>query len=564
MASVRFAPLAFALLLTSCSLLLSVADPEQCTTDADCEANPLFRGRVCRSGICAPKPQGQTQIVSTTNDASADAGGCQSTDECKASPNSTSICRTKGMPCVPITSTECTDVTDGWDDPAALFIGFIGPSTFAEVTGNRPISLSVTVQRQSVVMALREVADHLEGGVLPRSGRRLVIVTCDSEANPDKAKAAMAHLTSNVGVAAVIAVNDTDVNAIIERARDEEVAVVCTDCASPPPTGEPAFVWRTRPPIAYQARLAAQLVDALARPREPAKIVLLSQEGYPPSDSFVTELGKLLPSSAGEREVFPVQAPEPRLHVVDHEGLAKRILDIQPDVIVAADSLDLQTYYIPMVEKGWPRDGGSKPRPYWVDTDITLSAGSYGKAIADALQGDDLRRRILGVHAFDPALDAAMTGYAKRYRLRYTQGPGSRLPDYFGQSAYEAFYSLFYALIDVNAENNPAFDGKSVALAFSHLRGGTPVDIGPDAVSGAVKALDARQTINLEGLWSRLDWDTTTRVVTGTPVQTHCLNVSPDGGITVDLVAGPTCPADPNAPCSNAHTDAGFFDIRCW
>ena len=120
--------IALSVVLAGCSVLLDTSDRAQCATNADCDANPLFRGRVCELGFCAIKTANPGPV-------SEDGEPCVSTDICtQANSNRASVCAVNGQPCVPWQIDGCPTITGQWKNPDAIMIGALLPFTFRGIT----------------------------------------------------------------------------------------------------------------------------------------------------------------------------------------------------------------------------------------------------------------------------------------------------------------------------------------------------------------------------------------------------------------------------------------------
>src|SRR5262249_47248616 len=102
-------------------------------------------------------------------------------------------------------------------------------------------------------------------------------------------------------------------------------------------------------------------------------------------------------------------------------------------------------------------------------------------------------------------------------------------------SGYEAFYALTFAL--GAAAKQPVFDGPHIATGFESLVSGIDIDVGPTQIQSALGQLSAGATINLRGLWSHLDWNTTKREITTDRVL-YCYGRNTDGTLFVNMDSG--------------------------
>jgi hypothetical protein len=145
-----------ALMAAGCSVILSTAEPTQCSTTADCDANPSLRGRVCTEGYCtipSLKPPFDTPDSSTA--------GCVSSTLCtQANSGQASHCAKAGGSCTPWQTSQCKFLSgkEEWKAENALVIGSIQPFTVKQVNGQRlTIAYADRIRRASISVPTRSM-----------------------------------------------------------------------------------------------------------------------------------------------------------------------------------------------------------------------------------------------------------------------------------------------------------------------------------------------------------------------------------------------------------------------
>jgi len=517
-----------------CSLLLSTAEPTQCTGQRDCDANPALRDRVCKDGFCV-RPQEDPGQVSPPIDA------CSSTEHCTLmNGGQASVCRKAGGPCIPLATGPCETIRGEWQGADPIFIGTILPLT-ANANGNvKSYPYSKRVQR-AMDLALAELnAAVPEGLFFPNAPRRrFALVHCDSSFDPAIAQIAMAHLTEVVGAHAVIVGSDHDLTAIRAKALEMQTSVVCSDCVAPFPSA-PALAWRIVPPLANEAAMAAWRIGELekqlksgATPPSTLKVAILAAPDPAPA-AFVSALrdklwfnGKTASENGG---AFLVRTAEnAAVTTVKFEEHIAALTAFEPDVLVVAMGADFPAEYLPSLEMGWTP---TKAKPHYVMTALNSEASPFEAVLGP---DEDLRRRISGTRQ---APDPAMRDHIESYELRYWEHSNFEHSD-MDFSGYDAFYATAYAIAGA-ASASPVLDGPRIDAAFARLRSGPRFEVGPAKLGAALMRLAVpTESIDVHGLATHLDWDVTTRELTPVEVGLYCFERSGDGQIHVELDTGP-------------------------
>lgn len=540
MKGLRLAALAMALLAVGCSVILSTAEPTQCSADADCDANPSLRGRVCMEEFCViPRPDGGVGKTDASELPCVSSKGCVQANNGQAY-----HCSRDGGVCTAWQTAGCRYPSggDAWMSDNALVIGSIQPFT-AKQSAGPPLEVRYAERIQHAIdLGLEEVAQKQPGGLVLRDGvpRPLAVIHCDSTLDPAGAIAAFKHLTGTVKVDAMIIGADDDLAAVAPLAIERGTAIVCSDCVAPFPPVPPA--WRIIPPVALQAPMAAWRVADLeakrkAEPSPPATLKVAVLRGADLStkvfvDRFVEKVhfnGKSGAENLAEGDLSVIISERPSTELVDIDEHVSAITSLAPDVVVVAMGLDFPEQYLGRVEDRWPMD---TPKPYYVITDLNYDVGSFEGALS--LDKEELRRRISGTrNGFDPLLQDNITGFEGRYRVRYGGEPPNG-----NWSGYEAFYALLYA-ISAGSQSAALLDGPHISSGFEKLRSGIDIDLGPGDLSLGLGTLSSTtSTINVRGFWSSLDWNVTTHDLTG-DISMFCFQRFSSGKLKINPNAGP-------------------------
>jgi len=522
---------------TGCSVLLSTAEPTQCTSSRDCDAVASFRQRVCEDGFCVIPREDRDPV-------SEDAGsGCTSTTSCTAAnSNKASVCKTAGGACVPWQTEQCPIITGAWDQPGVIVIGDIQPFHTRQADGRlATIPYAERIQR-AIDLGVEEIATAVPGGIPSpgTTGRPIAVLHCDSEFDPAAAQAAMVHLTEVVGAQAVIVGGDVELAAVRAKAIEKQTALVCSDCIAPFPPG--AAAWRIVPPLVQEAPMVAWRVKGIeaelkagASPPATLKVAVLAVPEAAPS-ALVQALGTTLrfndKSVVENGSSFALVTTENALtQSVNHLAHVQAITSFEPNVVIVAMGAEFPAHYLSAIETTWP---AGKPKPRYVFTVLNYEVTPYVSLLsAGSAAAADLRSRISGTRpGFAQHLEDNIAGYS----LRYRQANNFKAPD-GNMSGYDAIYSLVYAF--AAASTQPLLDGPHVSAGFERLRSGTTIDYGP-AQAGLAIALLGQSTgsIDARGLLSDLDWDVPSRDLS-TDVSMYCFQRSVDGELVLKPNAGP-------------------------
>lgn len=245
-----------ALFGVGCSLLLDTPDATQCKTTQDCAANPALSGRECIDGLCVPP-----RVLGDSGPSLLDSKeGCKSTALCtQDNSNQFSVCPGEGQDCIPWQTPQCFALTPEAKIPGAIIVGTIFPFTTTQYDGKKPESVYADRIRRAVDLAAAEFKEKLPTGLTFPNGtaRPIGVVHCDSGFTVQGAQSAFEHLTTKIGVSAVIVGSDDDMNAIAPGAAG--TPLVCEGCVGRFPAGTSAWRIVPRLDLNHRAQLSITL-----------------------------------------------------------------------------------------------------------------------------------------------------------------------------------------------------------------------------------------------------------------------------------------------------------------
>jgi hypothetical protein len=505
---------------TGCTVLYGDPPIGQCETDAECAAIGAAGDRCdTEQRVCVASTAAVPLLAAAPE-------GC-------TAPGAASFGDCGDGECAAPLSSECSCLEGAWNDPGALVLGVIAPETFGSRSGQSLQIPYVPRWEKALSLALEEWSQELPDGELPRSGRRLALLRCNSNDELLHARRAMSHLIDNVHAPLVITLTDNDTESIRYQAQRQGTSVVCSTCfAAPPQDRERAApVWQIAPPLVDQAALAAfRVTDALggqqppsAPELDPPTVVGLSQD-YPGINEFMSAVLQQLEQS-GRYHLVPIQTVNPHAGEVTQTDVARSVIDARPRVIVVGMDSDFTTYYLRLIESGWP---ANEPRPAYVLTYLNREQ----RLLADIVGSDEsLRRRISGTGWWsDERVAWNRSQLEQRFFLR------QREPLDQTQFGYDAFYLAAYALSW--ADTRVPLDGPGVALGFEHVISGADWDVGPTNIRSGLVQLSEGADLHLRGSSSELDGLDPSQIPRA-DATLWCLTRNPDGSLQLLDSAGP-------------------------
>ncbi|WP_394821602.1 hypothetical protein [Pendulispora albinea] len=524
---------------SGCTIALK-SDKFQCTTDLDCTS----RGGAFRQTFCS-KDSVCVDVTST---------GCTSNEKCTAAKDGTPhICKQLGGPCVPVLSEECSTLIPKnakMKDNAILF-AFTGLKTGSEAEAHR-------ISYNMVEMGLTEVNASIAGlpGGPNGTSRPIIGLECDETRNgtPDdeRVKRSYDHIVKDLGIQAVItnSYSSTTVKVVDQYVKPYGIFLMPNLSLSPviSTLDDNGLVWRTSSPASAQGAAQAalvQLVENKLRTQATNPItgdirvalvtstaVVFSSIADVIQDKLRFNNGKS-PSQNGsnfKRLSHTAYNDDPN---VDLAPVASELVAFRPHIIIATDKGNdfwetngKPKGIGPVVESRWDP---AQSRPIYVIASPTFEkSGDYVRNTADAAKREDLRKRIVGVdQSFwnQNAFDNFTINYRGNYKTPEEDFVAKGLNNYVVE--YDSIYATIYAMYAA-AQKNPGqpITGKAIAEAIPRLMSGDQRLVGPTDITQVTQQLAIGNSVDLQGIFSKLDFDLTTG---DSPTETSVVCLEPFG-----------------------------------
>lgn len=490
--------------LASCTLLVD-EDAAQCGIDADCAARgPDFSGTICSTqGLCVPAP--------------APAPECTKNSECAAK-GPDLVCNAQAEKCVPLKSDDCRIEFGDPTVDGAVFFGLM-----SEVKPDDSLYFRETQHAMAAKLAFQEFFDR-SGARFP-GDRGAVLVVCGESAP----RRAAAHL-ANLGVKAVIGPsNEGRQKAVVETlvpARIPSFSPWITGNPARVVTGSTGLAWLTSfersDVVAPLNGLLAEQETRLktARSLENIRVAVIVGDGGTSSFNPYAQYGDLMDqrlffngksavengrdSTCGNcyRRFGTSEAPP---DVVAQR--ANDILAFAPHFIIPLADLDFGAQLLPELETQYATLPESS-RPIYLHPFLQVEEPGY-KSLA--LSVGETRRRITGIR---PLRDNGFELFQDKFKEAFRppsnpEGLGPEPNVGAGRSFEAALLVLFstYAALVENGAATPA----DVALALERVTDTTIAErVTLLDISRGISRVNARERINLDGLFSAFDFDPAT------------------------------------------------------
>ncbi|WP_394825726.1 hypothetical protein [Pendulispora albinea] len=518
---------------SSCTLAFR-SNEYQCSTDFDCTS----RGSAFQQTVCS-----QTDGVCVD----VNVAGCTSNEKCTAENNGAPhICKKPGSPCVPVFTAECNTLIphDAKMKDNAVLFAFTGLKTGSESDAQK-------ISYNMIEMGVNELNRSLVGLPGGPNGipRPIIGVECDESqvaGEPDNIRLLHSydHIVKDLGIQGIItnAYSSITVNIVVPQYVVPNGIFLMPNLSLSPlisSLDDQGLVWRSISPTPLQAPAQAaivQLVEAKIRAAtnppmsDPIKVALVTSTGVVFSstgDSVQAELhfngGKNASQNAASDHFRKFSHTSSNDDAgVDLSKIANDLLEYHPHIIVATNKgndfweaeKESPKGIAPAIERQWvSRWGTSSYKPIYVIASPTIErATAYLALPAMETKREELRQRIVAVD-YAPWNARMYNDFLLNYRAAYTdpkEDPvASGLNNYVVE--YDSVYSMIYAMFAA-AQKNPTrpLTGKAIAEAMPRLLTGDPFNVGPTDVAQIKQRLAAGQSVNLNGLYSLLDYDLST------------------------------------------------------
>lgn len=376
-------------------------------------------------------------------------------------------------------------------------------------------------------LALAVEEGNLRDGI---KGKKFALVFCNTGGDDALAKQQVEWLATQLKVPAVVTSGSGQTIAIANVAASHDVMVISATSTSPELIGtfqsNKQLVWRTAPSDSLQARVMADLIEA----------------DYPvPSDGGVatTKIGIAYVNttygqglSAGLRARLPARFQ-----------VKEVFYELNGDITQAVNDLNVFGPRTTMVV-GFPPD---------LRAIITLAKTKPALAKASG------HRWLFSDSAKDPALltDVTLPELSGSFGTAPAQGAGATFPSFkdrffgkynadpanfsFTSHSYDAMYLLMLSAAWASASNAPdgggGFNGLGMVEGMRAVSSGAPYSLAPNSFTGAVTAMQARMSIDVEGASGKLNFD----LDAGAPSSPYELwFVETDGGLSTTKLVEPT------------------------
>jgi branched-chain amino acid transport system substrate-binding protein len=414
-------------------------------------------------------------------------------------------CRRSDGQCVPIASEDCTAKFEPRDlEPDdTIWVGAMFPLKGPAATAFGQMNAN------GVDLARREISEgtrSLDGSGAAQRVRRIAVAMCDDSDDPMRAAK---HLVEDVGVPAIVGfksgqeVVDLAGSLLIKRG----VLAIASLTASPlitklpQPNGGPRMVWRTTYGSVGLATAAASFVNPLlesqvrAASGPAARVALVRKRGAAHdafADAFFTHVvfnGKSALANGHDYGEFTVE-DEPTPERI--ESVAADVAALAPSIIVMRLD-DHVAELAQAIDSKWTSK--ERPRPVFLlpdnsTTDLDVFIGTSAER----------RHRVFAVES------ASETAENARFVFRYNGAfptPVTRALN--PASSYDALYLVGFASFALGT-TEPS--GASIARSFGRLvPPGAPVTVGPGALLDAVTALSSGGHLDVGGIATSLDFD---------------------------------------------------------
>ena len=491
-------------------------DKDQCSTNQDC----LDLGASFAGTLCGPQHTCVKQ------------GGCDTAQECVTANNNTPfICRHSDRTCVPLENKYCHVLAKDTDigSENTIWIGGL----FAQ-TG-QTAKIGMIQSGRAVDIARSEVSDAngLPSLTVNQPRRSVAVVACDDGAdmtNPDdKFNISMDLLANQLHVPAIIgfATSQNYITAANTYTIPQNIYTTSGDCASSAITtllsSNPRLVWRTIPGGAdagavgaapgsiYESLIRSATPPVLNDPKnDPIKVAViykgdaLGKSGFAAVQSHLSVNQKNLTDNGDN--VLAISYGDPSATDFSpsvYLSVAAQVAMFQPHVILMLGTGELWKNVAPNIEMGLQNEMAPFS-PYYI-----MTAGAINSDLFTFIGTNDaLRKRVTAANFTTDAvpINALVSNYnsiPSNSDLPITSASAT-LPG----GAYDAFYSIVYAMIAANTNN---ITGPAIAQGMAKLVvPGNEIIAGPATYSTATGVLSTGGSINFKGIHKAYNWDLTT------------------------------------------------------
>ena len=457
------------------------------------------------------------------------ATACESNQQCiDEAAGSPAICRPSDGHCVEVLSEDCVEVfnSEALARDDTLVLGLLHPFLNEFVSSGGPAT-------NGVKMAFDELEAIRQGVPLvgdTRRTRKLAVVACHERGARDEDEVhlrAARHLVEDLEVPAIIGCGFTP--ATIEVATQVTVPSGVL-MLSPLSAGDAitqlnddGLVWRTVPPVIFEAPAYASLVselEATIRTRlavtEPLRLTIATKgdafgRGFREAIRANLRLngGELVLNDPNIDEFEYADRPDSPEARADLEAYAEQVARHQPHIVLFVGTNEAFQVMLPHAERRWEAlAGAATPRPFYVFT-----RGSKLQDLLEVIRGVELTlgRGSLSLH--ERVVGTSISGrgaiydaFRARFQARFAEPAGRS-----AEHGYDAGFLLQYAVAHaaVNQGTN-APTGKQLATAMESMSFGLQSPPTEAGIGTAMQEILAGRSIDYEGASGPLDFDPST------------------------------------------------------
>jgi ABC-type branched-subunit amino acid transport system substrate-binding protein len=478
------------------------------------------------------------------------ATACESNQQCMdESGGSPAICRRSDGRCVEMLSEDCVKVfnSEALAQDDTLVLGLLHPFLNEFVSSGGPATDGVSMafdEMEAIRQGVPLVGDN-------RRTRKLAVVACH-ERGPDADQVhlrAARHLVEDLEVPAIIGCGFTPITIEVATQVTVPSGVLLL---SPLSAGDAitrldddGLVWRTVPPVIFEAPAYARLVSELettVRTRLASAVtdqlrLTIATKGDAFGRGFREAIRPNLRLNGGELKLDDPNidefeyadtpdSPEARAEL---EAYAEQVARHQPHIVLFVGTNEAFQVMLPHVERSWEAlAGAATPRPIYVftrgsklqdlldvirDVESTVGAGSLS-----------LHQRVIGTSV--SGRGTIYDAFRARFQARFGQ-PAGRSAEHGYDAGFLLQYAVAHAAVN-QGTNSPT--GKQLATAMQSMSSGLKSPPTEAGIGNAMEEILAGRSIDYEGASGPLDFDPSTGEAPA-DIEVWCIEVDGRGSL---------------------------------
>jgi branched-chain amino acid transport system substrate-binding protein len=374
-------------------------------------------------------------------------------------------------------------------------------------------------------LALAVEEGNLRDGI---KGKKFALLFCNTGGDDALAKQQVQWLATEMKVPAVVTSGSGQTIAITNVAAMKDVMVMSATSTSPELIGtfqsNKQLVWRTAPSDSLQARVMADLIEADYPAATDGGVTAPTRIGI----VYVnTTYGQGL--SAGLRARLPTRFEVKELPYELNMDISQAINDLNafapkltmvvgfpPDIRAMVNLAKSKAALSRASGHRWLFSDSAKDPALLIDGTLAELAGSVGTAPAQGA-------------------GATFPSFKDRFVSKFAADPASFS---FTSHSYDAMYLLMLSAAWATGGNSDAgITGLAMADGMRHVSSGAAFSLAPNNFTGAVTAMQAGMSIDVEGASGKLNYD----LDAGAPSSPYELwLIEADGGLSTTRLVEPT------------------------